>query len=167
MAEAHARTMTEKPSLHGYDAVGAAMRSPVVSAGPSATLRAAAELLRDHDAGMLAVVEGGDLVGVLSERDLVHSIGDGCDPGTTLVSRVMTDMPRAVEADSPLWAAAMLMLRMGVRHLPVTRRGRMVGMLSIRDALVVMERDRIIEPGHLIESVHGPLGPTVHARPPA
>jgi CBS domain-containing protein len=158
--------MTENVSLHGYDAVAGAMRSPVVSAGPTTTLRAAAGLLRDYDAGVLAVVEGEELVGVLSERDLVRSIGDGCNPDTTPVGQAMTDMPRAVEADSPLWAATMLMLRMGVRHLAVARRGRTVGMLSIRDALAVMERDRIIEPGHLIESVHGSLGPTVHADPP-
>jgi CBS domain-containing protein len=147
-------------SLHGHDAVGRAMRSPVVTVDPTATLREAASLLRDHDAGILAVLEDGDFVGVLSERDLVRSIGDGNDPDTARVASAMSEMPRVIGADSPLWAATMLMLRMGVRHLPVTEGRHLMGMLSIRDALAVMEGDRIIEPGRLMESVHDPLGPT-------
>jgi hypothetical protein len=47
-----------------------------------------------------------------------------------------------------------------VRHLPVTEARLTVGMLSIRDALAVMERDRIIEPGSFMETVHDPSGAT-------
>ena len=147
-------------TLHGNDEVGLAMRSPVVTVRPATTLRAAATVLRRHDIGAVAVVDHGELVGVLSERDLVRALGDGLDPDSTLVATAMADAPRAVEADSPLWAATMLMLRMGVRHLPVTEHHRTVGMLSIRDALAVMERDRIIEPGPLMETVHDSPGPT-------
>jgi len=147
-------------TLHGNDQVGLVMRAPVVAVRPSATLRAAAAVLGQHDIGAVAVVEQGALVGVLSERDVVRAIADGADPGCTPVARAMTVEPHVVEPDTPLWAATMLMLRAGVRHLPVAERGRAVGMLSIRDALAVMERDRIIEPGSHIETVHDPLGPT-------
>lgn len=67
----------------------------------------------------------------------------------------MTGTPRPVEADGLLWAAAMLMLRCGVHHLPVTEGSRVVGMLSIRGALAVMEHDRIVEP-HDVDTVDGP-----------
>lgn len=63
-------------------------------------------------------------------------------------------MPREIESDSPLWAATMVMLRMGVRHLPVTEQHRTVGMLSIRDVLAVMDQDRLIEPSSPIETLH-------------
>jgi CBS domain-containing protein len=153
-------------TVHSNDEVGRAMRSPVLTVRPTATLRAAATILRDHDIGAVAVVDDDVLIGVLSERDLVRALGDGLDPDTALVAAAMTEMPRVVESDSPLWAATMLMLRMGMRHLPVTEHRRAVGMLSIRDALAVMERDRIIEPGRPMETVHEPLGPTWRAGPP-
>lgn len=78
----------------------------------------------------------------------------------------MTAMPRVVETSSPLWAATMLMLHIGVRHLPVTDGHHAVGMLSIRDALAVMARDRIIEPGSLMATVHDPPGSPRPAGPP-
>jgi signal-transduction protein with cAMP-binding, CBS, and nucleotidyltransferase domain len=59
----------------------------------------------------------------------------------------MTDSPRPVDADSPLWAATIVMLRHGIRHLPVTDEHGIVGMLSIRDALAVSDQDRIVGPG--------------------
>lgn len=141
-------------TLHGNDEVGRAMRSPALSVRPDTTLRAAAIVLRDHDIGAVAVLDAGRLVGVLSERDLVRALGDGLDPDHTPVTAVMTAMPRVIESDTPLWAATMVMLRMGVRHLPVTEQHRTVGMLSIRDALAVMERDRLIEPASPIETLH-------------
>jgi len=154
-------------TLHGNDAVGRAMHAPVVTIGRNATLRAAAAALSHHDIGVLAVVESSALIGVLSERDLVRSLGAGDDPDTTRVEAALTDLPRAVDADSPLWVATRLMLQMGVRHLPVTESHRTVGMLSIRDALAVIEGDRISAPGSTIETVHDSLGPTRHRSPSA
>jgi CBS domain-containing protein len=131
------------------------MRTPAVTLGPDTTLRAAARVLRGHDIGAVAVVASEGLIGVLSERDLVQSVAEGTDPDRVSVRDAMTDTPRPIESDSPLWAAAMLMLRRGVRHLPVTTRGQVVGMLSIRDALAVVERDRIVEPHSTLEAVDG------------
>lgn len=129
-------------------------------------MRTAIRILSDNDIGAVAVVDHDELVGVLSERDVVRSLADGDDPGTTLVATAMTARPRVVETSSPLWAATMLMLHVGVRHLPATDGHHAVGMLSIRDALAVMERDRIIEPGSPMATVHDspesarPAGPT-------
>jgi CBS domain-containing protein len=156
--------------LHGYDQVRLAVRSPVVTVEPTTTLRAAATALRREDIGALAVVVDGalavvvdgELVGVLSERDVVQSLADGADPDRTQVERAMSDPPRAVEAGSPLSEVTTLMLHMGVGHLPVTDNGRAVGMVSMRDALRVMERDRLIEPGALTATFHRPLGPRAH-----
>jgi CBS domain-containing protein len=152
-------------TLHGNDDVRHAMRAPVVAVAPGTTLRAAAATLGRRDIGAVAVLDGDVLVGVLSERDVVRSLGDGRDPDVTLVGVAMSHPPRAVTADSPLWAATLLMLQLGVRHLPVTQSDRTVGMLSIRDALTVMERDRIIEPGSPMQTVHDRLGPSPRRQP--
>jgi CBS domain-containing protein len=138
---------------HAKDEVCTAMTSPAVVVGPDTPLRAAAQLLRHHDIGAVAVVTVDGLVGVLSERDLVGAIADGLALGPARVGDAMTGTPRPVAPDSPLWAAAMLMLRDGVRHLPVTDGHRVVGMLSIRDALAVFERDRLVEPRTTVEAV--------------
>jgi CBS domain-containing protein len=144
-------TGSRKP--HSNDVVRFAMSSPVVALAPDATLRAAAGVLRSHDIGAVAVVADDGLVGVLSERDLVRSVADGTDPDQATIREAMTGSPRPIEADSPLWAATMLMLGCGVRHLPVTENGLVVGMLSIREALAVMESDRLIEPHSTIDTV--------------
>ncbi|HEY8524699.1 MAG TPA: CBS domain-containing protein [Acidimicrobiales bacterium] len=138
-------------TTHSNDTVRLVMSTPAVTLAPDTTLRTAATVLRDHDIGAAAVVAPGGLVGVLSERDLVRALADGRDPDRTRVRDAMTGTPFPIEADSPLWAAAMLMLRHGIRHLPVVDDDRVVGMVSIREALAVMEHDRIVAP---------PTGPT-------
>lgn len=137
---------TGRTEAHTNDPVRSVMRSPVVAIEPDTTLRAAAAVMRHRHIGAVAVARADGLVGVLSERDVVQALADGQDPDVATVAGAMTGSPRPVDADTPLWAAAMLMLQLGVRHLPVTAGGRPVGMLSIRDALTVFQRDRIVEP---------------------
>jgi CBS domain-containing protein len=141
---------------HGYrnftdstDEVRMVMTSPVVTTEPGATLRAAARVLRRNDVGAAVVLRTGELVGMLSERDLVQALADGHDPDVTRVSTAMTDPPRPIAADMPVWAAAIMMLRHHIRHLPVVDANDIVGMLSIRDALAVSQLDRIVRPRDL------------------
>jgi CBS domain-containing protein len=131
---------------HTGDTVRTAMTAPVVALDPGTVLRAAAQVLRRHDIGAAVVEDAGRFVGMLSERDLVQAVADGLDFDRERVGSVMTDSPRPVDADSPLWAATIVMLRHGIRHLPVTDENRIVGMLSIRDALAVSDQDRIVGP---------------------
>lgn len=131
---------------HTGDAVRTAMTAPVVALDPGTVLRAAAQVLRRHDIGAAVVEDAGRFVGMLSERDLVQAVADGLDLDREQVGSVMTDSPRPVDADSPLWAATIVMLRHGIRHLPVTDEHGIVGMLSIRDALAVSDQDRIVGP---------------------
>src|SRR5829696_7007050 len=61
--------------------------------------------------------------------------GRGGRPGVTPVSDYMTPAPEVLRPDSDLAEAARQMLQLGVRHLPVVQRGRLVGVLSMRDVL--------------------------------
>jgi CBS domain-containing protein len=150
--------MTERSSVRSNDEVRAVMRSPVVALDPGATLRTAATVLAGNHIGAVAVVGPAGLVGVLSERDVVQALAGGLDPDRAEVDDAMSDAPKPVDAAAPVWAAATLMLERGFRHLPVTEGDRVVGMLSIRDALAVIERDRLIEPRTTIEPVDGDPG---------
>ena len=107
---------------------------PLLSVAPGTPLREACRMLSDHDIGALAVLEGGRLVGILSERDVIRrAICGNRRIDETLVAEVMTADPQtAAIGESP--ADALRRMRAGgFRHLPVMEDGRPVAMLSIRD----------------------------------
>jgi CBS domain-containing protein len=81
------------------------------------------------------VFEGQLLVGIITERNLAAAMAEGADPVTTPVSDYMTPAPEVPGPDSELADAARVMLELGVRHLPIMRGGRLVGVLSMRDVL--------------------------------
>lgn len=83
--------------------------------------------------GSALVVEGPKLLGIVTERDILRVVADGNDPGVVPVERCMTASPVCAEPDWEIDDAARLMVKRGIRHLPVTQDGKVVGMVSIRD----------------------------------
>jgi CBS domain-containing protein len=112
-------------------------RRPVFTTHLRATVREVCQSLRDQGVGALAVVDEGNLVGIISERDVVtRVVAPGADPQRTFVSEVMTSPVRTVTEDISSLEALELMHDGRFRHLPVLDRGgRLVGMLSVRDLL--------------------------------
>jgi CBS domain-containing protein len=110
------------------------MSNMVLTVGPGHTLRAAARLMSSRRVGA-AVVLDPDAAGpgILTERDVLDSIGRGQDPDTELVGDHLTS---DVVYASPSWSleeAAAAMVRGGFRHLIVFEQGEIVGILSVRD----------------------------------
>ena len=99
------------------------------------TLDEAADRMNWHLVGALPVFEGQRLVGIITERDLIAAIAEGADASITPVSDYMTPAPEVLGPDSELSDAAHVMLELGIRHLPILQRGRLVGVLSMRDLL--------------------------------
>ncbi len=118
----------------------------VVSIEPDATIADAAKSMVSHETGSLAVIDqDGELVGIVTERDVLEVVAENGDPFSTTVSEVMTADPDALESDSEVAYAADWVLAAGYRHLPITNdSGRLIGMLSIKDILwgVTQGRDR-------------------------
>jgi len=82
------------------------------------------------------VMVGTALVGIFTERDVMSRVvAAGRDPLTTLVAAVMTRDPATISPDRPVIHALHIMDEGGFRHLPVLDRNRLVGMMSIRDAI--------------------------------
>ncbi|EAQ04352.1 CBS [Pseudooceanicola batsensis HTCC2597] len=103
-------------------------------ATPDMTVRDACRILDEHAIGALPVLDGGKLLGILSERDVIRRvIVRDRDPSATKVSEVMTPEPLTISAQGTLATAMGKMLDGGFRHLPVTRANEVVGMLSMRD----------------------------------
>jgi CBS domain-containing protein len=103
---------------------------------PAASLIEAATLMRDSRVGAVLVRSEGTYIGVVSEADLVRkSMAHAQDPGCTSVRSVMSSPLITIESDRSAHDASDLMAEHGIRHLPVTQDGQIVGMLSVRDLL--------------------------------
>jgi CBS domain-containing protein len=94
----------------------------------------AAQRMSNEDVGSLPVVEGGELVGMVTDRDLVlNVVAKALDPSTVTVSQVATRNPVVASPDEPLDAALQRMAAEQVRRLPVVDDGRLVGILAQAD----------------------------------
>jgi CBS domain-containing protein len=111
--------------------------SDVICIEPTADLAAAAKSLSTHRIGVLVVLGGGGrLVGILSERDIVRAMADG---GSTVlrlpVAQVMTRNVSTCDVNESIGNVMERMLKGKFRHMPVLDSDRLVGLVSIGDAL--------------------------------
>jgi CBS domain-containing protein len=101
------------------------------------TVLEAARFMMEHNIGALPVLRDGQLVGILSERDIMNRVvAVGRTPGTTAVSEVMTANPRAVAADESIEECLFIMREFGFRHLPIVDGKKLTGLVSLRDLLM-------------------------------
>jgi CBS domain-containing protein len=102
----------------------------------SMNVREAAKLMKSKRYGAVLVTEGDDLLGIFTERDAVFRvIAAGLDPETTPLAEVMTKEPQTITPDKTFGHAMLLMHEGGFRHVPVVDEGKLVGMVSSRNAL--------------------------------
>jgi len=112
-------------------------RKPAVAIAPDGTVQQLAELLVKEKVGAAVVVEGEQLVGIVSERDIVaRVVAEQRDPGATLVRDIMTSAVRTSRDARQGESVLDLMLAGRFRHMPVVDgAGKVVGMLSMRHLL--------------------------------
>lgn len=106
----------------------------VFTAGPGETVGAVAALLHSRRVGAMIVVDGDDVVGIVSERDIVRVVAEDGPQGMN--RRVESCMTRDVVFASPAETVDSLLGRMTdrrIRHLPVLKDGRLAGIVSIGD----------------------------------
>ena len=112
------------------------MSTEVLSVGPNHTLREAARLMSRRRVGAAVVLDPDSAgPGIITERDLLDSIGGGQDPDA---ERVRDHLTADVVFAAPDWSleeAAVAMVRGRFRHLVVTDGGEIVGILSVRDVV--------------------------------
>ena len=110
-------------------------QKPVVASSSSSVSEACA-LMKGRKIGAIAVVDGGRLRGIFTERDAVYRvIAENRDPQATKLADVMTPAPLTIGPDRPFRHALHMMFEGGFRHVPVVDDGRLLGMVSARDAL--------------------------------
>ncbi|EPH42329.1 CBS domain-containing protein [Streptomyces aurantiacus] len=110
------------------------MTPGVAAVRPDASLVEAAQLMRAQGIGDVIVTGGGQVLGVLTDRDItLRAVADGADPLTVSAQAVCTPNPVVVAPDDPVSDAVGLMREHAVRRLPVVEDGRPVGMVSMGD----------------------------------
>jgi CBS domain-containing protein len=102
------------------------------------TLAAAAAKMWKQQTGSLLVMDGEDLVGIITERDVLKAVAHGVKPEDVRISEVMTKDLVTVGPGTSLREAAKVMADRWIRHLPVLDGGRLVGVLSQRDLAGVL-----------------------------
>jgi CBS domain-containing protein len=115
--------------------LGALVGGSATVIGSEATLADAAEALVEASVGGLGVIVDRELVGIITERDLVRAIAQGADPESDTVADWMADAPDTFSPEVEVEAAARWLLEVGYRHMPVMENGELLGIVSIRDIL--------------------------------
>lgn len=114
----------------------ATRKAEVITIAPSASLHEAATRLTAHQIGALVAVDpSGDLVGILSERDIIRALSEDAAALDKRVNDVMTRRVIVGSSSDDVMAVAHLMLERRFRHLPIVDDGRLIGIISIGDIL--------------------------------
>lgn len=144
------RTRRHRAGPEERTLVGEAMSKRVAAINAEAPVAEAAERLAEQDVGVLAICQAGDrLSGVITDRDIVvRVIAQGLDPDELRVGECASGEPATASPRETLDQAARRMDEQQVRRLPVTDRGRLIGIVSHTD-LAAHGADRRV--GHLLE----------------
>jgi CBS domain-containing protein len=121
------------------------MTGSVKTATREMTLRDVAAMMREGDVGSVPVIDGGKLVGIVTDRDIVvRAVAEGKDPETA-VSDAMTSEIFSVKPDDFAFEAIRLMGDKQVRRVPVVNEdGSLAGIIAMADIALEMEDEREI-----------------------
>jgi CBS domain-containing protein len=128
--------------------LGHLMSREVKKIAYDATIRSAAELMGQLKIGSLLVEQGGEFVGILTETDIVRkAVAKGLDLGKEKVGSITSKPVIALEQTRSPQDAFDLMGDARVRHIAVTERGKIRGIVSVRDLLLYFRKQSEPEMG--------------------
>lgn len=129
-----------------------AMTESPQTARPDMTAADAAGLMRRLDVGVIPIAQGDDLLGLVTDRDLVvRVVAERKDPDEVHLREILTKSPVTVSPDTRLSVARDLMAQHRVRRLPVTKADRLVGIISIGDVALADASKRAV--GQALEEI--------------
>ena len=115
----------------------------VITIEPNATVFDTISRMVEHNVGAICVVQGGELVGIFTERDYLRRIIlQGRASKTTRVEEVMTKDVVCATPDHTADDCMALMTEKRIRHLPVVEQGHVIGVISIGDVVRAAIDDR-------------------------
>jgi len=121
--------------------IGQVCTKPAVTASPDTTAQEAAHRMRTRKVGALVIINAaGEPTGVVTDRDItVEVVARGLDPSVVRVGALVRRRLTALREDAGILDATRVMSRRGIRRLPVvSRSGRLVGVLTLDDLLILL-----------------------------
>jgi CBS domain-containing protein len=110
------------------------MTREVISIGESAGVTEAAKLMKDNSVGCVVVIEGDEVVGIVTERDFLNKIvAEGINPRGVHVRDVMSMPVTTCTSDTSITTVVNIMREQKIRHLPIVDEGKLVGIVAGRD----------------------------------
>ena len=111
-------------------------RRKLLTAPPDISVIEAARRMAKRKISAIVVTDKDSMVGIVTERDIVfRAVAAGLELDKTRIAQVMTPSPLTIEASQPLGMALIIMHEHEFRHLPVVDNGKLVGIVSARNAL--------------------------------
>jgi CBS domain-containing protein len=109
------------------------MNTDVLSVEPAASIGEAAEKMMDASVGAVVVMEDMvRMVGIITERDILRAVAQRARAAEARVRQWMTESVITIEPETPIEDAAKMMFERNFRHLPVSKDGRLLGIVSLR-----------------------------------
>jgi signal-transduction protein with cAMP-binding, CBS, and nucleotidyltransferase domain len=110
------------------------MSTQVFSISPNKYAYEAVDKMYENKISALLVEEGGEHVGIITKTDWMFLVLKGeCDPKIMRVSAVMTKLANTIDENQTIAEACSIIQTKKIRHIPVTRDGKIVGMFSVKD----------------------------------
>ena len=124
----------------------------VHTCAPEDSLADVVDLLVGHNIGSLVVMQNEEMVGIITERDILRATAATRGPlNFVKVQERMTRLPVVVSPHDPVSDAMCVMTERRLRHLPVVEQGRLVGIISIGDT-VKAQHDELCRENHYLKS---------------
>jgi len=128
------------------DLIGAKTDASRYAVKANETIYRAIRLMADRHIGAVLVVEKGIVIGIFTERDYIMRVEvEGRVAKETTVREVMTDKMYTVSTDTSIEQCLGLMDLRHIRHLPIVEKERLVGIISMRDAISAILKDHEAE----------------------
>jgi CBS domain-containing protein len=122
------------------DSLSHVVRPVAITMAPTATIREIAVQMTANEIGLVVIGGEGRLLGVVSERDIVRALAEEADPEDERASDIMSVDVLSAQSSTSVRSAVDMMVEGGVRHLPVVDKGRVMGVVSMRDLLPLAKR---------------------------
>ena len=128
------------------------MSTSVCSLTTNDTVERAASLMKEHDIGSVPVCDSGNVVGIITDRDItLRSVASGVNTSSQTVREIMSSNPTLGNPDMSLDEASRLMSQQQIRRLPIVENQHLVGVVSLGDLATQPQSDE--KAGHALTSI--------------
>ena len=122
------------------------------------TIRQAVNVMAEMGIGSVLITEGDSLKGIFTERDVMKRVvAKNMDPDTTLVDEVMSTDIMTCSPDDTIEEVSRFITTARKRHIPVTEKGKLIGICTAGDVMALVLEDRTIQVEHLKNYIQGKI----------